>query len=131
MDIDLWRQRQLDQDPVDPVVGVERVDFADQRCLAGIGRQAALERDEPGGAAGIALGADIAAARRVVADEDGGEAGGQPVFPAQARRRIGNTEAQPCRDGLSVDDPRIRHAALPRRRSSNRQNLYPAQPANA
>ena len=130
MHVDLAGQRQLDENSVNPVVSGERGDFGDQHGFAGIARQTPLERGEPGRGASIGLGADIAAARRIVADQDRGEAGDEVEAFAQLRRCIGDAPAQPGGNRFAVDYACISHAALPLAAAAC-QILYRVRPADA
>src|SRR5207245_1603757 len=103
----------LDQDAVDPFVGVEPADQVEDRREIGIARQAVLEGRDPGLRAGARLAAHIDLAGRVVADQYGSEPRSDLVILAQARRRFGNAQAQLGRQGPAVDDARPGY--LPRR----------------
>ncbi len=109
------RQRQLYQDAVDPVVGVESGYQLKDRGDTGIRRQAEFERGDPSGGAGARLAANIELARGIVADQDRGETGGDLMAFAQHRGRFGGTLLQPGGDRLAVDDCRLGHH-LPSRR---------------
>src|SRR2546428_11047876 len=77
--IDIARQRQLDEDAVDLVVTVEPGDQFEDTGFAAISRQAVFERGDPGLGTGAGLAANIKLARWVVADQDRGEAGRDPM----------------------------------------------------
>src|SRR6266478_10100181 len=109
------RQRQLDEDAVDPVVTIEPGDQLDDCRYAAIAWQAVLERGDPHFGAGTRLVANIELARRIVADQDRGQTGGDPVPFAQDRGRFGNPPAQTGGDRLAVDDGRLGHRQPSRR----------------
>src|SRR2546430_7039925 len=77
--IDIARQRQLDEDAVDLVVAVELGHQFEDAGFAAISRQAVFERGDPGLGAGARLAANIKLARRVVADQDRGKTGREPM----------------------------------------------------
>ena len=68
------RERQLDEDPVDRVVGVQLGDEPQELVLGRLGGQVVVVRLDPRLAARLVLLADVDLRRRVVADEHGGEA---------------------------------------------------------
>src|SRR6266436_3208795 len=65
-----------------------------------------------------ALTSHIDLARRIVPDEDCGEAGGQALLVAEPPRGFGDAAADLGGDRLAVDDLRLRHAALHLRHTS-------------
>ncbi len=77
--IDLVGQGELDQDAVDAVVGVELFDQRQQLGLRGGVGQAVVEGLHAGLDDRLALVAHIDLARRVLADQHDGEAGGDAV----------------------------------------------------
>ena len=68
--IDMLGQRQLHQDAVDPVVGIEPGDQRQQLGFAGCRRQVLLKALDAGSGRRLALVADIDLARRIVADQN-------------------------------------------------------------
>src|SRR6266571_3493809 len=75
--VDTARQRQLDEDRVDPIVAIEPGDqFEDPGFAATIG-QAVFERRNPHVGTGARLVANIEPARRIVADQDRGKTSGE------------------------------------------------------
>src|SRR5271169_4432609 len=114
MGIDVPRQRQLHQYPVDRVIGVELLDLGHEYCFRDVGGEATLKGAEPGGTAGATLGPHIDLAGRVVAHEDGGKAGSQVHLVTQSSRNTGGTAAQPGGKRLAVDYFGLNHPALPR-----------------
>ena len=77
--VDTERQRQLDEDAVDPVVTIEPGDQLKDCRYAAIAWQPVLERGDPHFGAGASLVANIELARRIVADQDRGKTGGDPI----------------------------------------------------
>ena len=78
--LDRLGERQLHQDAVDPLIGIEPADQIEDRREIGIGRQAELEGRDPGLGAGAPLAADVDLAGRVVADQHCSETRGDIVF---------------------------------------------------
>ena len=68
-------ERQLDEDPVDGGVGVQPVDHRVQLVLRGLRREAHRVDLEPGLGGGAVLVPHVDLARRILPDEDDGEAG--------------------------------------------------------
>ena len=99
--IDAARQRQLDEDAVDPVVGIEPVDQLEDRRGVGIRRQTDIRTRRSRPRRRRAPCCEHRLARRVVADEDRGEAGGdlmalaQDAAAAATRRRSAAAIALP------------------------------------
>jgi len=81
--LDALGERQLHQDTIDPLVGVEPADQIEDRREIGIAGQAELEGCDPGLGAGPSFAADIDLAGRVVADQHCGETRGDIVFLAE------------------------------------------------
>ena len=67
-------QRQLDEDPVDRVVGVQLGEQRQELLLGRVRGQADVARVDPDRLRRLLLAADVDVRRRVVADEHGGEA---------------------------------------------------------
>ena len=98
-------QRQLHEDAVDGVVGIELGDELHQLLLASASSGRTCSKlDHPDLARGLALVAHVDAARRVVADEDDREARRRARRPGQRRDRGGDPLAEAGGDGLAVDD---------------------------
>ena len=105
--VDVLGQRHLAEDAVDLGIGVEPGDQRQQRVLRGLGRQAVLERADADLLAGLDLAADIDLARRIVADQDHGEAGAR-LAGGDHRVDFGlGLLVQLARDRAPVDD--LRH----------------------
>ena len=115
---------------------------SEQRGHSAIRGQAMLERGDPGLAAGARLAAYIDLARRVVPDQDRGQAGHDAVAFAQPRRRRGDLLAQRGGQRLAVDQPRhppdpyarcagLIAPLLADRRAGRRSSLSLAMPGNA
>ena len=73
--IDLRRQRQLDEDAVDPRIGVERCDAVEVPRLPECCRQGDELGGDPDGLARLDLVADVDLGGGIVTDQDGGEPG--------------------------------------------------------
>ena len=101
--VDLFRQRHLDKDAIHCRIGVQGGHQGEQIGLACIGRQAILARDHPGFARGLALGADIDRAGRIIANQHDGE----PRCAAMGGHECGHTSrhfgAQGGGAGLAVN----------------------------
>ena len=104
--IDLIRQRQLDQDAVDGGISVEARDQREQIGFARHLRQAVIETSHTGAGGHLHLAADVAFARRIVADEHDREARHDPAVPRKTMHRVGDLAAQVRRDRLAVYDLR-------------------------
>ena len=102
--VEMRRQRQLHEDAVDRVVGVQLGDELHQLVLGRRLGQDMLEADHADLARRLALAAHVDAARRVVADEHDGEAGGWPTCSARRGDRGGDPLAEAGGIGLAVDD---------------------------
>ena len=76
--IDVLRQRQLHQNAVDIVVGIELGDQRQELGFAGGLRQVPLEARNAGRGRGFALGAHVHLACRIVAYEHGAKPGYDP-----------------------------------------------------
>jgi hypothetical protein len=104
--VDVRGQRQLDEDPVDPGVGVQLADQVEQLAFRDRGVGAVVDRAHPDLLREAALVADVDLGGRVLADEDGGQARlaavlgneGGDVDPDPLARRRG--------DRFAVDNPR-------------------------
>ena len=66
-------QRQLDEDPVDRVVGVQLGEELQELVLGRVGREPEVVRVDADGGRGLVLAGDVDVGGRVVADEDGRE----------------------------------------------------------
>ena len=97
------RQGQLDEDAVDRLVAVEIVDEAKQLGLGGVGGQAMLEARHAGGERRLVLGADIDLARRILADQQRGEAGLAAGVRDEGRHRGGDPGPETLGERLAVD----------------------------
>jgi hypothetical protein len=119
---DLPGQRQLDQDAVHRAILVEPVDQLQQLVLAGAGRQAMVEalHAELGGDPALALDVDLA--RRIVADQDGGEAG-LDALRHQLGDAFADAGAQAGGEGLAVDQASFSHAPRSIARCAGRSRL--------
>ena len=99
--VDLRRQRQLHEDAVDLRIGIELADDVQELGLARRRRQRMVEGAHPRLEGVADLVADVDLARRVVADENDGEAGDEPLPVPGARppRRCGPSSPpqRPCR----------------------------------
>jgi hypothetical protein len=71
--VDLVGKRQLNEDPVDRVVGVQLADQGEQIRLRRVRRQLVVVGGDPGLARGLVLPADVNVRRGVVSDEHRGE----------------------------------------------------------
>ena len=101
--VDTMRQRQLDEDAVDPVVAIEPGDQL-KDC-----------RGYPHFGTGACLVANIDLARRIVADQDRGKTGSDLVTFAQEGGRLGDALPQIGGDRPAVDDGGLGHRQLSRR----------------
>jgi len=93
MRIDLPRQRQLDEHPVDAVVTVQPFDFGGEPRFRYVARQANVECADIRGGARTAFGTHINLAGRVVSDQDGRETGRSRDLGPQARRDFAGSPA--------------------------------------
>ena len=107
--VELARERQLDEDPVNRRVLIEPLDQREQRRLAGIGRQAVFEAGDARRLAGLALGADIDLARRILADQHHSEARTPAGMMRKRRRARSDPRAQALGKSLAVDERCLRH----------------------
>ena len=110
--VDLRRQRQLDQNAVDPVVRVQRLDQRQKFRLADPLAETMLEAPHAGLFGRLPLVPDIDAAGRVVADEDDREAGRRAAALRQRAHGGADSHAQSRREALAVDDPCRHRCAL-------------------
>ena len=101
--VDAVRQRQLHQDAIDLLVGVEPGNEIEDGRGGAVRRQAMLERGDPGGGAGPRLAADIDLAGGVVADQHRGEPGRYAMRLSKRRHRGAYPLAQRAGDGRAVD----------------------------
>ena len=98
-------QRQLDEDAVDRVVGVEPLDEREQLGLAGRRRASWCSKlAMPASTRRLALVADIDLARRILADQHHGEAGLAAGRGDEGGHGGGDARAQALGEGLAVDD---------------------------
>ena len=67
--VDLARERELDEDPVDAVVAVELVEELEQRALRRVGREPAVDAAQAVRGRGLVLLPHVDVRSRVVADE--------------------------------------------------------------
>ena len=104
--VDMVGQRQLDEDAVDRIVGVELVDQIDQLLLADRRIAAIFEALHPRLDRRLVLRSDIDLARRVLADEDDRKARRAPGGGAERRDQFPDSGAQIGRECLAVDDVR-------------------------
>ncbi len=103
--LDVGGERQLDEDPVDSVVGVEVGQEPEQLVLGGVGGQAKVARVDADALRSLLLAPDVDVRGGVVADEHRGEA------DVAERRDLGrDLVADFRRQRLAVDDLR-RHAS--------------------
>ncbi len=102
--IDMVRKRELDQDPVDPVVGSELGDQGQQLVLRSVARQPVVDRLHAGLFAGAVLVGDVDLGGRVVAD-DHRRQDRHPAARFDERRDLGG-DPRPDQSGdlLAVDD---------------------------
>ena len=104
--IDLRRQRQLDEDPVDPLVGIELADEIEQLGLRNRVGEIVREAYHSGLGRGAVLRADIDRARRILADEHCRQARRASDALLELGDPCGNLIADRGRRGLAVDQPR-------------------------
>ena len=99
--VDLLGQRQLDEDPVDLVVGVQLGDQREQLVLRRLGVELVVDRAHPDLLGGAGACCDVDLRGRVVADQHGREPGRAAVRSAAnaltARPRRGPRRPPPCR----------------------------------
>src|SRR5258708_5414733 len=107
--VDAARQWQLDKDAVDSVVAIEPGDQLEDFRHSAIAGQAVFERSDPHFGTGACLVANIDLARRIVADQDRGKTGGDPMAIAEDRGCFGDALPQTGGDRLAVDDCRPGH----------------------
>ena len=106
-------QRQLQQDAVDGIVGIE---LAQQGFDFGLRRgrgQPMLEAFHARGDRRLALRPDIDRARRIIADEHDRETGRTRRRGLERWHRIGNPRPQAGGESLAVDHLRSGHHAIP------------------
>ena len=112
--VDLRRRRQLEQDPGHLGVRVELVEQLAHGLVARVRGQAVVEPADPGLGARLLLAADVDGARRVVADQDGGEAGRLVARGDPRRDLLAHLVAHLLRDRLAVNQRhRARQASVP------------------
>ena len=99
--VEVVGHRQLDEQPVDGVVGVDLGDEREQRLLARVRRQVVIERLESGLPRGLVLAADVDLRGGILADEDRGEA--DVAEPSDVGGHLG---AHLRRERLAVDERR-------------------------
>ncbi len=102
------RKRKLDEDAVHRAVGIEARDQRDQLGLGCAGGQSVLEARHSGRERGLALGADIDLARRILTDQHYRQSGLSARRGRESARRLGDPGAQGFGERLAVD-PRRRH----------------------
>ena len=110
--VDMLRQRQLHQNAVDAVVGIEPGDQRQELGFADRRRQSFLKARNAGGGRRLALVADIDLARRVLADQHGAKPGCDARLGFQlgsGGRDIGN---QAIRARFTVDPFRHQYLVL-------------------
>ena len=114
--VDLPGQGQLNQDAVDRRVGCSaELDQVEKLALAGLHGQAMLEGVHAGfRAVWRRLVAHVDLAGRILADQDGGQAGGsvRALLSVRATASRPTRLAQAGREGLAVDDPGLAHRAF-------------------
>ena len=99
-------QRQLDEDAVDRVVGIEPLDQRDQLGLAGRVGKPVREALHAGCEGRLALEADIDLACRILADQHHREAGLAAGLGGEGGHGGGDAGAQALGEGFAVDDLR-------------------------
>jgi hypothetical protein len=101
--IDALRQRQLQQDAADRLVGVERREQLGKLGLRRVGRQLVVERLDPGFGACLPLATHVDVRRRVVADDDRRQPGLHALGDEFLDLGL-DAVAHLLRDSLAVDD---------------------------
>ena len=101
----LW-QRQLNQYPVNGLVGVQLLDQRDQFCLGDIGGQPVFETLHAGGYRRLVLGRNIDLTGRIVADQHHGQTRRATGLVDKGRNCFANPFAQTGGKGLAVNDLR-------------------------
>ena len=101
--VDLLGQRDLDEDPVDLVVGVQLADQAEELVLRGRGIEAVVDGAHPDLLGALSLVGDVHLGGGVVADQHGGEArhaagmGVRELLDLTGDPRCGPRPQPPCR----------------------------------
>ena len=99
-------KRQLDEDSIDPVAGVEQFDQLEQVRLAGVGGQLVGEAFHSRFGRGLGFRANIDGACRIFADQHRREPRGAPHLALELRGRSRNPLPYLSGRGFTVDDPR-------------------------
>jgi hypothetical protein len=105
--VEMVGERKLDEQTVDPVVGVDLGDRRQQILLRRVGGQLEVTRIHPGLRRGLLLQVDVDVRRGVVANQHGGEAD-----VAELGDRSGHLLAHLRAEGLAVDERRGHEARL-------------------
>ena len=103
--VQMVRERQLDDDPVDLGVAVQAADRGEQLVLGHVGGQVDLLGADPDVGAGLVLRPHVDARGLVVAHEDGGQAGGDAALGERAYP-LAHLAADLRGDGFAVEDRR-------------------------
>src|SRR3954465_3158867 len=98
--VDLRGKRQLTEDPGDALICVEARDEPEELLLGRLGRELVVERLDPDLAARFLLPLDVYLRRRVLADEDRGEAD-RPRKPGDA---LSDLAAHPLGERFSIHE---------------------------
>src|SRR5690606_8357344 len=94
-----------DQDAVDLRVDVQPVDHAEQPLVGCVARKHDAARVETGGVRRAPLHPDVDLTRRIVAHQDGGEAGAHAGLSLEARSLIGDLCAHRAAQFGPAEDP--------------------------
>ena len=108
--VDMRRQRQLDENPVNRRIGVQLLDQRQHFGFGCVSRQLVLEAGHPGLDRLLALAPDIDLARRILADQHHGETRLASGAPHEFRGMRGHAVAQVCGKGLAVNQ--FRHQEI-------------------
>ena len=98
--VDLLGERQLAEDPGHALVRVELVDEPEKLLLRRLGGELVVERLDPDLAAGLLLALDVDLRRRVLADENRGEAD----RPAELFDVLATSRADPLGECFSIHE---------------------------
>ncbi len=101
----VWRQRQLHQNAVNLRIVVEFIDQGQKAFFVRAVGQTEIARDDAGAPAGAHLVADINVGRRIVTDQNHGQARPTPAARNRIFDRMGNIFDQQVRDCASVEKP--------------------------